>query len=275
MEIEYAIDFLEYSYSSKHGDKPSGKSYKELVKCYFNTEKPDLCICIMKAYDDLKRNLRGIGSMNPNKKSCYKDSTVNCIKEHLCLLVNVGSQGEFDKWHYSTCRCLMAIADEYGVNCCLGEKGAFFSYGIAQKWLNMTIKYLLITGLSKDYNIIDKYLHVPIDSCIYKAYGEPYPGREYENKYALYGTFTPVNHPDEGEAEKLSVYVAEGKNRTQPWSKLNAKDYQKLQKSICCAIKQNKDERINKWVPIQWENPAWIEQARIEKRKKDKKKQEK
>lgn len=63
----------------------------------------------------------------------------------------------FDSWHKTLCDTLgNKNNDSIG-----------YTYGQAQKWVNMTMKYLLILKYSPVEAIIDK-LHIPLDSIIIK-----------------------------------------------------------------------------------------------------------
>lgn len=105
-----------------------------------------------------------------------------------------------------------------------------FTYGLSQKWVNMTFKYLYLLGKCSIQN--DK-LDVPIDSYIIRAAN----ASEDDNYYGL-----DINW---------------GKSLV--WSKLNDKEYKEFQERIENKIKE-KDYKTK----IDWECKAWIEQAKIE-----------
>ena len=157
---------------------------------------------------------------------------------------------DFDDWHNALCKGI--------INC--SESIYPISYGIAQKWVNMTLKYLLICGY--DFKEKETSLHVPVDSYIYKAFA----CKQSKNSYALVCPKAPTFHEGDGSG-KLDYYRENGNNRTQPWSKLNAIDYENLQCSIREAIRDSNNKVINRMSPIEWEGAAWIEQAKIEKEK--------
>lgn len=258
MNNKYSSVFLNGSYYVRYSKEPSENT--DLMSWYFKCQHPTLDTCVMKAYDDLKRNLHGIGCMGKKEKYDFKKSVLDLINERLSLVNNVSSQDAFDEWHRTTCRSIIDIANNNGVNTYLKD-GVSFIYGIAQKWLNMTIKYLIVTGLEQTYPLPVEFLHIPIDSYIYKAYAKVYKETEKKNKYALLDDKAPVIHSDDNKATSHSVYVENGDNRTQPWSKLNECDYTDLQIAIRSAVKNKYSS------PIAWEGPAWIEQAKIEKEK--------
>lgn len=111
----------------------------------------------------------------------------------------------------------------------LNEK---FTVGQAQKWVNMTLKYLwLLDALPK--NIGEKDLHVPIDSYIIEI--------AYDNKNKFDNALGLEEKPNKS------------------WSKLyKYEKYFKIQEAIREAIKTN---TTNETIPIKWKLLAWIEVA--------------
>lgn len=249
----YKQEFLWSSYTSRYKEDKRAICKNDvagLLKWYFRTEEqPDsnssetIRLCANRAYGDLCRNLRGI-AVEPQKE-IWKEEIVSKIVQ---WVNRIDCYPDFDTWHQSTCDDIIAYAyDIFPI-----------TYGIAQKWVNMTLKYLLICGY--DFREKEKYLHVPIDSYIYKAFA----CKQSENKYALFYQKAPVFHEGEGPGN-LDYYKEDGNNRTQPWSKLNRSDYISLQIAIREAVASLYAS------PIEWEGPAWIAQAKIEKAKRNKK----
>lgn len=114
-------------------------------------EKTDLAI--NRAYRDFCRTIRKEkGGINAgmNLVGSKTKATVK-IKEFLKK-----NRSNYDQWHEDLCTALTIFR---------------YTYGQAQKWINMTIKYLYILG--SEFNDQDiKKLHVPIDSkIIEKAQG--------------------------------------------------------------------------------------------------------
>lgn len=122
-----------------------------------------------------------------------------------------------------------------------------FSYGVAQKWVNMTMKYLgVILTIFSEYNnthdfvntyknsfqAVEGYLHIPIDGYIL----EYVSNKKYSN-------VKPIN-----------IAKKENKNNL-AWSKYEEENYKTLQKNI-------KEKFINETTfPLDWENEAWIKVA--------------
>lgn len=131
--------------------------------------------------------------------------------------------GDFDTWHKEKCDVICNKMNGSGL------LGKTFTYGQAQKWVNMTLKYLwLLDLLPKE--IKEESLHVPIDSFILQKLKE-------EQVSGVTGS---------GE-----TYYYKGK----VWSAITdyEEEYMELQKEI---------RRIASPNPIQWEDPAWIEVAK-------------
>lgn len=249
----YKKKFLWSSYASRYKEDKRALCEDDvsgLLRWYFRTEDlPDsnssetIMLCANRAYGDLCRNLHGIAGNQ--QKDFWKEAILSKIVQWVNC---IDCYPDFDLWHRNTCDDIINCADEvYPIK-----------YGIAQKWVNMTLKYLLICGY--EFKEKERCLHVPIDSYIYKAFA----CKQSENKYALFCQKVPVFHEGEGPGN-LDYYKEDGNNRTQPWSKLNRSDYISLQIAIREAVASLYAS------PIEWEGPAWIAQAKIEKAKRNKK----
>lgn len=94
----------------------------------------------------------------------------------------------FEIWHKEACRLIIEKYEKYRIE---------LTYGQAQKWVNMTIKYLYILNEHTFDNVFD-FLHIPVDNYIFKAV-----------------------------KEKLGI-----DNPDNPWSKLNETEYLKYQNAI-------------------------------------------
>lgn len=156
--------------------------------------------------------------------SAYCKATKLIMGEIYNVKVNRSTQESFDKWHKKTCRKIIGCYDK--VN---GSK-IIFTYGNAQKWLNMVLKYLwLLVALPND--IKEERLHAPIDSYILQKLW---------------------NLKAEGVTCSADTFYYKGNS----WSKISDyDDYFDLQKVIREMAKQG-----GKTV-IEQENEAWIEMA--------------
>lgn len=106
-----------------------------------------------------------------------KEALVDSVCENLYPLPT----GDFDAWHQEKCEEICRTMNNSGL---LGEP---FTCGQAQKWVNMTLKYLWLMDLLPK-EIKEESLHVPIDSFILQrlrmqvsdvnGFGETYRYRE-------------------------------------------------------------------------------------------------
>lgn len=189
-------------------------------------------------------------------KSCIRKSIINELFENK-------SQVDYSIWHNKICLYLKEQFNEVT----LVDGTPVFTYGNAQKWVNMTMKYLYILAeifheyahkcdFDQHFNRIQelyKDLHVPVDSYIIEAVwndskqreGIPYKIDKLTKKTDDNGNRIPG-------AYSSDKYIS--------WSNWeNGKDdrqYEKFQDLI------NKNEEN----PLDWEHREWI---RIAKKRKN------
>jgi len=129
-----------------------------LVRLYFGTESDFLVASIARAYLDFSRTLHGIGDLGP--KRLLHDQASNSLREAIVELQAESMSGEeFDTWHRSTCERLVAIYPKHGHHLYIGQ---------AQKWINMTLKYIFALGEQRICGFGEKYqyCHVPLDNIL-------------------------------------------------------------------------------------------------------------
>ena len=133
------------------------------------------------AYRDMCRTLRFHGFSEENRLKLRSSVTAMLQQEiKRLILKNVKSQAEYDAWHYELCTRIRAIYREQGIE---------FHYGQAQKWLNMTMKYLYLIG-ECTFDGLFQYLHVPVDNYLidiaWKELGVAHPQTSWSrwNDYA-------------------------------------------------------------------------------------------
>ena len=124
--------------------------------------------CAHRAYRDLARTLRykysssELAKKDPDVAKFKKDRD-SWVKEICEELINsiegFPKDGDFNQWHKDKCGEL--IKKTKGKD--LFKEGHSFTWGHAQKWLNMTLKYLWLMDLLPE-EISPRSLHVPIDS---------------------------------------------------------------------------------------------------------------
>ncbi len=82
----------------------------------------------------------------------------------------MSGQSDFDNWHRETCQTLTTLYEHYSYN--------QLFVGQAQKWINMTFKYIFTIGESRlpGFESFYQHCHIPIDNIIVarlKEYGFP------------------------------------------------------------------------------------------------------
>ena len=237
-----------------------------LLYSYFGCESEDLARegiqkCAYHAYLDLNRRiafkyssseLDKMKKDNANLAKKYKEAK-HTLVEKICsrILSSVPAcrrsgqhldeyqciDEQFGLWHKAKCEEIMGTMNTAVFqDDSLILKSNSFTYGLAQKWVNMTLKYLwLLDMLPK--GLSEAKLHVPVDSFILEALKETQQFNTEENKITGSG--------------KSYYYNGE------VWSAISEyKNYKKLQDGIRnIAEKQGIS-------PIQWEGSAWMDVAK-------------
>lgn len=134
---------------------------KYLLELYFGN-KPPLVACIDRAYRDFSRTLHGFGKAENKKET--RDNAGKYLKTSLEDLIDqdITSQKSFNEWHQETCNKLQNIFKS-------GSSHVLY-IGQAQKWINMSFKYIYTYGGKqlKGYERLYNYCHVPIDNILLK-----------------------------------------------------------------------------------------------------------
>lgn len=141
----------------------SNDKTKFWLRVYFGSqiESDVILSCIDRAYRDFSRTMHGV-EYKDKKTRLYSYGKLRMHMNEIIseILTNDFSQSSFDAWHKESCNKLKIVFKEIlDYNIC---------YGQAQKWINMTLKYLFAIGNEK-INGIDrnyKYFHIPIDNII-------------------------------------------------------------------------------------------------------------
>ena len=267
-------DFLWYSYFGI--TKTDAENYKDKA----------LEACIDRAYQDLPRTLSYKYSIeylknNPDNYSeeefkalkdnfeALKENYKECISKKIFYSIKdlLNEDKSFAAWHETTSNLIVSISKgekeneqeyRYGESLFKKENNEVeFYYGQAQKWLNMTLKYMLVMGLWG----IEKYkdsLHVPIDNYIYKAAkkatNEPIYKNDAENKDVVTGLNVKQIKRNISKDNKEN-------NEDVAWSRINQEEYNNYQNEIRKSINNSQYNSS-----IEWEFDAWIAQAKEEKR---------
>jgi hypothetical protein len=111
-----------------------------------------LTSCVRLAYRDLQRTVRGVSRYD-------KTGMPNRVRDLVTGAKQARTQAEFDQWHQAACQQLIEAFRNTGYQ--------HFTVGHAQKWLNMTLKYMFVLGdRIAGYEHLFRYCHVPIDQFV-------------------------------------------------------------------------------------------------------------
>lgn len=222
-----AINFLLYSYFELTLD---------------DKEPAILDAAMERAYRDASGRVLSIAEELGGNEA-YKGEAKEKLRSQITELSKLTTPVDYEKWLYVTCEILLkAYTSAKDKN----EDTAFY-FGHAQKWVNMTMKYLyVIKAIFKKYDKdvpswltldLEKQLHIPVDSYIMEA------ARELKIQFP-------------GKDDKLVTYSS-----AKSWSKWVCGDYEKFRKEL--------EGKIPEDSPLDWEGPAWI---RVAKKRKEKEK---
>ena len=231
--IDYGTTFFLWSYF--------GISVEEIKKDEEKAKETVIEKAVIRAYRDASSHVL---SVKDEHRDSLKALAMQSIMEFVSELAEAAAdkprltmnekRTKFDELHKKICRRLV---EEYGCDeyYKVDKRGQLhkFTYGIAQKWVNMSLKYIYLLdevlwgGLRirwTSYFATD--FHAPLDSLVYEA---------IEDELKI-----NVNKHLEG----------------QTWSQIdNYERYRQLQDMIRDKLKQ-KDK-----YPIEWENSAWVRAA--------------
>lgn len=131
------------------------------IGLYLGNLSDPIMAAINRAYRDFNRTLVGISlSINDEKRIMLRETMKSTVVELIKHSFN--DQDEFDNWHKKECD---KIIESFKSNVPYA-----ISYGQAQKWINMTLKYLFalgeerVKGISRNY----AFFHIPIDRQVQK-----------------------------------------------------------------------------------------------------------
>lgn len=210
--------------------------------------------CIERAYRDLNRTIDFTYSQSVldkksdktlskdarekyiDAKQKFKSDLMESIKKAVTNLPKDLEENSFRKWHKALCDTIVRCnPDVEGLpNVKVLENNLY--YGQAQKWVNMTLKYMWLMGLLEDSNI-QKQLCVPVDNYILKIL------KELCDK-----DVDPFVIVKDGDTYKVKQ---KNGNTAYSWSKFpNACFYYGLDDKIKAIIGEE--------MPLNWENRVWL-----------------
>jgi len=149
----------------------SRRDYEEfLLYAYFGYGRDYLWLCVDRAYRDFNRTMRGFGT-HEGKSEVHKQARL-CVRQLLDGVREqpISTQEQFDQWHRQACQTLTLVYDQHGFKP--------FYVGQAQKWLNMSFKYIFTMGNERvpGFTALYPFCHVPLDNILVRQlakYGFP------------------------------------------------------------------------------------------------------
>lgn len=134
-----------------------------LKMLYFGVTENPFEAASKRAYTDMCRTIR----FNGKSGEAMRKKVDVLLEERIPDLVMIKDAKEFTFWHESSCEEIVALYAGEGIE---------FYIGQAQKWVNMTLKYLyvLVPDVVEPFY---RFLHIPLDNYIMdiakKQYGVP------------------------------------------------------------------------------------------------------
>lgn len=133
-----------------------------LVNLYFGSKTDLLKACINRSYRDFNRTMHGFAKFG--KAGQLYDEAEILLKESLDSLKSLSSSNPmmaevFDTWHKTTCEKLISLFHVQGFHLFVGQ---------AQKWVNMTLKYIFTVGENRilGFSFAYPFCHVPLDNIL-------------------------------------------------------------------------------------------------------------
>lgn len=171
---------------------------------YFTNDIIELAMT--KAYRDLMRTIRNF-SDNPEHDEILKKAR-NSLKKSITRMMEVelNSQKEFDAMHKLACEDLI---NSFSTQ--------LFTIGQAQKWINMTFKYLHLLDYEKVNNVYE-YCHIPVDSYMLNItnyqMSKPWSKIDDYDEYLKYQQWFRETYKDEIPLDtEFYLWLEEAKNK--------------------------------------------------------------
>jgi len=146
-----------------------------LLNIYFGSYFADyVSAAVRRAYRDFSRTQHGFRE-NPNRESIHSKRAEWLVEEISKMLdMDFKDQDEFDAHHKKVMERLMKMSQNE------------FSYGQAQKWINMSLKYCLVIE-PKNSCKNERLFHVPIDNIFLTILAEK------GHRFPDIGTWSKIN----------------------------------------------------------------------------------
>jgi hypothetical protein len=136
------------------------------IRCLLGSGKGEefFTLSINRAYRDLNRTIHGLGSIEPDRVKSNHFQLTEQVRESVNCLMNVtfDNQEQFDVKHQKECETLVEKFNQFY------SGNPKLHIGQAQKWINMSLKYISALGSERHNGNLDNYqfFHIPIDNII-------------------------------------------------------------------------------------------------------------
>lgn len=222
MKKENAINFLLYSMLGvtvgDTDERDEDRVKAAVIRAYSDAT-------MQGAYNSLiKRDMKNRQELLEYSAQARKASGKLILEEIYCFFDRNCERDDFSAWHDALCN---SIKNNYEKKNVRDGKKLFFTYGNAQKWVNMTIKYLcLIDALSEGFIFHERLchlqskFHIPVDNYIIKE--------------------------------------VRSKTSVQPWSKQSWSNWSDSEYKAF----RSASEKLCGSYPLDWENVTWIKQSK-------------
>jgi len=178
------------------------------ITLYFNISAGFEFAGLKRAYLDFNRTLKMVDK-DQESRNRVQAETQNYLKRELELLIvkDIESQEKFDIEHKALCENLR-------------NKWSELSFGQAQKWINMTLKYWLLFGNDRIQSIEknSQYFHIPIDSYVQKGMFEeknPKPWSKLDNYHDYFKYQLKQRQKQTGNPPLIDEFIFFNNNKSQ------------------------------------------------------------
>lgn len=140
-----------------------------LIYLYFGARQNFLRACIKRAYRDFSRTLHNLSDLEG--KEDVKRKAGELLETSLIHLKSFSDSSftiiNFDDWHKGTCYKIISL---------FNERDFQFFVGQAQKWINMSMKYVFTLGEQRiqGFEFVYPFCHIPFDNIIIEKLAQKY-----------------------------------------------------------------------------------------------------
>lgn len=212
-DLKNAIKFLLFSYFGLTEKSDKIEIFDSIIWLAYKDAT------LMGAYNTIEKD-------SVKSEKAYKKATKYLYKR---LTNEFQHEMNFKKWHNTTCEELLKTYEDNGIN---EDNNIIFSYGNAQKWVNMATKYMYI--LNQLYLVIN-------------------PNSDFIKHNS--NTISTLQNSFEVPIDSYIIDIAKNekaeclKDKTTGWSKWDKERY------------NNFTDNLNEKFPIDWECDNWIDIA--------------